>query len=428
MKEIKLNGLDISSYTETLNNGLDVIYIPMLDKKNYFVSYATRFGSEITTFIPAGSNKEIKVPDGIAHFLEHKMFEQEDGVDPFSYFSESGTGANASTSFDNTQYIFYGTKNFDENLRFLLKYVNEPYYTDKNVEKEKGIIAEELKMYEDMPDWQCETKLREAIYKVHPRRIDIGGTVSEIMKITKEDLYTCYNNFYSPNNMFLLIVGNFDLVKASNIVHEMLDKITNKEKAIVRKIIEPKEVNIKEQVVNLAIKVPKIGVGLKVSLEDFDPIDDLILDLYLEMLMTVCFGASSEFRERVRNKKILNNFYYEWETIPNFRTLLILSSTNDPDELIKEIKKEFNNISISEEAFTRMKKVWIANEVKMADYVDSVESNAFDDLLRYKRIIPNKLDLIRKLNLKDMNKIIEKIDFTNLAVIKFIGKDEDTNN
>ena len=204
MKEIKLKGLDLTSYVETLDNGLEVIYVPFKDKKNYFVSYATRYGSETTTFIPAGSKEEIKVPDGIAHFLEHKMFEQEDGVDPFSYFSESGTGANASTSFDNTQYIFYGTKNFEDNLRFLLKYVNEPYYTDENVEKEKGIIAEELKMYEDMPDWQCETKLREAVYKVHPRRVDIGGTVEEIMKITKEDLYTCYNNFYSPNNMFLL--------------------------------------------------------------------------------------------------------------------------------------------------------------------------------------------------------------------------------
>ena len=123
MKEIKLKGLDLSSYVETLDNGLDVIYIPMEGKKNYFVTYATRFGSETTTFIPAGLQKEIKVPDGIAHFLEHKMFEQEDGVDPFSYYSESGTGANASTSFDNTQYIFYGTKNFGDNLRFLLKYV-----------------------------------------------------------------------------------------------------------------------------------------------------------------------------------------------------------------------------------------------------------------------------------------------------------------
>ena len=142
MKEISLKGLDLSSYVETLDNGLEVIYVPMDDKKNYFVSYATRYGSETTTFTPAGEKKEIKVPDGIAHFLEHKMFEQEDGVDPFSYFSESGTGANASTSFDNTQYIFYGTKNFEDNLRFLLKYVNEPYYTDENVEKEKGIIAE----------------------------------------------------------------------------------------------------------------------------------------------------------------------------------------------------------------------------------------------------------------------------------------------
>lgn len=423
MKEIKLKGLDLSSYVETLDNGLDVIYIPMEGKKNYFVTYATRFGSETTTFIPAGLQKEIKVPDGIAHFLEHKMFEQEDGVDPFSYYSESGTGANASTSFDNTQYIFYGTKNFGDNLRFLLKYVNEPYYTDENVEKEKGIIAEELKMYEDMPDWQCETKLREAVYKVHPRRVDIGGTVPEIMKITKEDLYTCYNNFYSPNNMFLLAVGNFDRFEASKIVHEMLDDIENKEKPIIKEIVEPKEVNIKEQTVSLAIKVPKVGIGLKVSTEELLEYDDLTLDLYLEMLTSLCFGSSSEFRERVRNKKILNNIYMEWETISGFKTYLILASSNDPDELIDEIKSEFNNLSISEEAFTRMKKVWIANEVKMADYVDSVEANMYDDLLRYKRVISDKLDLIRSLNIDDMNKIVSKIDFDNLAVVKFIGKE-----
>lgn len=423
MKEIKLKGLDLTSYVETLDNGLEVIYVPFKDKKNYFVSYATRYGSEATTFIPAGAKEEIKVPDGIAHFLEHKMFEQEDGVDPFSYFSESGTGANASTSFDNTQYIFYGTKNFEDNLRFLLKYVNEPYYTDENVEKEKGIIAEELKMYEDMPDWQCETKLREAIYKVHPRRVDIGGTVEEIMKITKEDLYTCYNNFYSPNNMFLLIVGNFDKDSSSKIVHEMLDSIENKDKPIINEIIEPKEVNIKEQTVSLNIKVPKIGMGLKVSTEDLNKYDDLTLDLYLEMLTTLCFGSSSEFRERARNKKLINNFYSEWETIPNFRTFLILSSTNEPDELINEIKNELKNISIDEAAFTRMKKVWIANEVKMADYVDSVEANMYDDILNYKQVIPNKVDLIRALNINEMNNIIEKIDFNNLAVVKFIGKE-----
>ena len=161
MEEINLKGLDLKAYKEVLKNGLQVIFIPMLNKKNYFVSYATRFGSETTEFIPSGEGKQIKVPDGIAHFLEHKMFEQEDGVDPFTYYSQSGTGANASTSFDNTQYIFYGTKNFNDNFRYLLKFVNEPYYTDENVEKEKGIIAEEINMYKDMPDCQIETKLKE---------------------------------------------------------------------------------------------------------------------------------------------------------------------------------------------------------------------------------------------------------------------------
>ena len=421
MKEIKLNGLDLSTYVETLANGLEAIYIPLKDKKNYFVSYATRYGSETTTFTPVGSDKEIKVPDGIAHFFFFFMFEQEDGVDPFSYYSESGTGANASTSFDNTQYIFYGTKNFEDNLRFLLKYVNEPYYTDENVEKEKGIIAEELKMYEDIPDWKCETKLREALYHIHPRRVDIGGTVDEIMKITKEDLYTCYENFYSPNNMFLLMVGNFDLDSASKIVHEMLDNIENNGKPIVRKICEPNEVYIKNQVIKLDIKVPKIGIGLKIPIENLSEYDDLMLDLYFEMLSTLCFGPSSEFREKVRNKKILNSFYSEWEAIDGFRTLLIFASTNNPDELINEIIGEFKNISIDEDAFSRMKKVWIANEVKMADYVDSIEANIYDDILNYKRIIPNKLDLIRSLNISDMNNILKKIDFSNLAIIKFVG-------
>ena len=186
MKEIKLKGLDISCYTDTLDNGLEIIMLPYKNKKNYYISYATKFGSEVTKFIPNDGDEFVKVPDGIAHFLEHKMFEQEDGVDPFAYFSETGTGANAFTDFDNTQYICYGTKNFEDNLRYLLTYVNQPYYTDQNVEKEKGIIAEELKMYDDIPEFILEMKLRQNIYHNSNRRVDIGGSIPEINKITKE--------------------------------------------------------------------------------------------------------------------------------------------------------------------------------------------------------------------------------------------------
>lgn len=424
MKKINLKGLDLVAYTETLSNGLDVIFVPFEKKSNYYISYATRFGSEITSFTPAGEKKSIKVPDGIAHFLEHKMFEQESGEDPFAYFSKSGTGANASTSYDNTQYICYGTKNFIDNLRYLIQYVNAPYYTDENVEKEKGIIAEELKMYADLPDVQLETKLRENVYHVHPRRVDIGGTVDEIYKITKEDLYLCYHNFYSPNNMFILVVGKFPMEEAMSVIHQELDTRENLEKAEITTIKEKKSVRKKEDSFVGNIQVPKIAVGLKVPIADLGEYEDLELDLYLTMFTTMLFGSSSLFRERARNEKLLNNFYSDWDNTEQYKTYMILSSTNHPESLVQEIKKELSNHELDEAMFERMKKVWIANEVKMADYIDSTVNNVFDDMIRYHKVIPNKVDMIRKMNMKTLEKIVSKIDFDNLSVVIMNAQEE----
>ena len=424
MKEIELSKLDMTLYYDKLKNGLEVYLLPYDNKNNYFMSYATRYGSETTTFIPAGEEEEISVPLGIAHFLEHKMFEQEDGVDPFTYFSESGTGANAMTFFDYTQYICYGTKKFEDNLEYLIKYVNSPYYTDQNVEKEKGIIAEELKMYADIPDYQLDNYLRQNIYHNHPRRIDIGGSVEEIYKITKEDLYTCYNSFYSPNNMFILVVGGFDKDKAYEIIKESLEDIDNRGKAKISKINEPNEVKVEYQEVSSNISVPKIAVGLKICDKTLGKFDTFDLDLYIQMINTVLFGSSSIFKERVRNKKLINNFYTEVELIDGFHTIYIMSSSEEPDELIKEIKDELSNVKINKNDFERMKKVWIANEVKMIDDVDSAVSNLYDDIIRYKGVIADKIDRIRGLDFKVMNEIVEKINFNNIAVVK-MNKEED---
>ena len=424
MKEIKLKGLDISAYTEKLRNGLEIYFIPYTNKKNYFVSYATRYGSIVTRFTPVGSKEEIKVPDGIAHFLEHKMFEQEDGVDPFSYFSESGTGSNASTSFDNTQYICYGTKNFEDNLRYLLKFVNSPYFTADNVEKEKGIISEELKMYEDIPEFKLEMKLRENVYHNDSRRIDIGGTIPEIMKITKEDLYNCYNNFYVPRNMFLLVVGNFDRDKALEIIKEEVGNKDNRVLPTIKKVREKKAVRVKDDEFKASIKTPKLGIGVKIPIKDLGETDDLTLDLYLTMISTLCFGSASLFRERVRNKKLLSSFYTEWETTDDYKVFYIMAASDDIDELFENIKEEFNNLEIMEDAFNRMKKVWIANEVKMIDYIDSTVRNVFDDILHYGKIIPDKLDRIRKMDFNTIKRIADKIDFTNMSVIRMVSTDE----
>lgn len=419
MKKTELKGLDICCYTEKLANGLEIYLLPYKNKKKYFMSYATRFGSDILEFTNK-EGKKIKPPLGIAHFLEHKMFEQEDGIDPFTYFSESGTDSNASTSFDNTEYICYGTKNFSDNLRYLLKFVNSPYYTDENVNKEKGIIAEEINMYEDMPDFKLEMKLRECLYKKHPRRIDIAGTVEEINKITKEDLYNCYNNFYSPNNMFILIVGAFDQREAINIIREELESRENVSSPKVVKIEEQVPTNKKTLTIKENIEIPKIAFGLKVPIKDLE-LSGLELDLYLNILTTIIYGSSSEFRERARREKLLNSVYTEWESIEDFRTFYLMASTTNPTKLLEEIKYELENITISPKTFERIKKVWIANEVKMIDNINATVNNTYDDILKYHEIIPNKISVIRGLKLTKLNELIKKIDFNNSSVVKMLS-------
>ena len=423
MKKIDLKGLDISYYFDSLSNGLEIYLLPDNNKKNYFITFATRFGSDILEFTDQ-EKKTHKPPLGVAHFLEHKMFEQEDGIDPFTFFSNSGTDANAATSFDSTQYICMGTKNFNTNLRYLLQFVMSPYYTDENVEKEKGIIAEEIKMYDDMPDFKLEMTLREGIYKNSPRRIDIAGTVNEIMKITKEDLYDCYSNYYIPNNMFVLIVGNFNENEALGIIRDELRNKANHQMPKSSKIKEPASINIKEQTIKSNIEVPKIGFGLKVPTENIK-LSNIELDLYLHMLTTMLFGPSSEFRERVRNERIMSGIYTEWESIPEYKTFYLMASTIDPDKLLNEIKEEFINLNINESTFKRIKKVWIANEVKVFDGVESTVGYLYDDIIKYKKVIPNKISMIKKMKFSTLNEIIKEINFSNFSTVTMLSNNNE---
>lgn len=420
MKTINLSGLDMNYYVETLDNGLEIYMLPYDNKKNYFISFATRFGSEVIEF---KDEKQIshKLPLGIAHFLEHKMFEQESGEDPFTFFSKSGTGCNASTSFDNTQYICYGNKKFEENLEYLISFVNDPYYTDSNVNKEKGIITEEINMYEDMPDIKLEMELRKNIFHKHPRRIDIAGTVEEINKITKEDLYNCYSNFYIPNNMFILIVGNFNKEKAVEIIKKKLDYKKKEQLPEIEQVEEKDEIKKSKTEITSNIEIPKLAYGLKIPTKNLK-LDSVELDLYLNILTTILFGASSEFRERVRNEKIVNGIHTEWENLEDFRVFYLMASTKEPDKLEEEIKDEINNLSITESSFNRIKKVWIANEIRMIDNIDATVNNLYDDILKYGSIISDRIDKIKSMKLKILEELIKKIDFKNTSIVQMLPK------
>jgi predicted Zn-dependent peptidase len=200
MKELHFKQIDEKMYHEQMDNGLDVYILPKKGFSKTFVTFTTKYGSIDNTFTPMGQNDVVNVPDGIAHFLEHKMFEKEDG-DVFQKFSGFGASANAFTSFTRTAYLFSSTNHLYENTETLLNFVQEPYFTASTVEKEKGIIGQEITMYDDLPDWRLYFGTIDNMYHNHPVKIDIAGTIESIDKITAEHLYTCYETFYHPSNM-----------------------------------------------------------------------------------------------------------------------------------------------------------------------------------------------------------------------------------
>ena len=224
MKTINLKIVNEKLFYEKLDNGLDVYIIKKDNFHSSFATFLTKFGGKDIEFIPINENNMVKMPSGIAHFLEHKLFEQETGESVHEFYKKSGTYVNAMTGYKSTKYIFKGPKNFKENLNYLLDFVQSPYFTDKNVEKEKGIILEEARMDLDSPYRLFSETVLKNLFTSSLYEHTIIGSMDDIKSITKENLYRCYNSFYHPNNMALLIVTNED----ENDVLELVKNNQNK--------------------------------------------------------------------------------------------------------------------------------------------------------------------------------------------------------
>lgn len=428
MKKHELKNLDIDVYTETLSNGLEIFLVPYTKVKRYFITYATKYGSLITDFTPNGSNKECHVPNGVAHFLEHKLFEQETGDNPFDFYSKSGTYVNASTGFDATRYICSGTTNYEENLKYLLHFVNTPYFTDQNVEKEKGIIIEEINMYKDHPEAALDDTCRKCVFNTDHHRIDIGGEVEDVEKITKEDLYLCYENFYQPQNMFVLIVGNIDVNNTMDILKKELEKRENKYEKLpkVKKIEEEYPVHKKEEVVRFNIEVPKLCYMIKFKKKDFKIKDHYELDVYFNTLLKCLFGPTSEFNEEAKLNDLYTNFFHSFDTTDDYLILYLYAETTKQNELLKFIEKTLNNRNdlLTEDDFIRNKKVNIANKVKSSCYIDSISDGIFEDLINYKKIIYNKIDIVRNLEYSKLLEVSNSLDLSNRSIVVYVPKDD----
>lgn len=424
MKTIELVGLEQNVYYEKLDNGLEVYLIPYKNKSNYSMHYITKYGSIQTTFIPYGKKEKITVPDGIAHFIEHKMFEQEDGIDPFTFASKTGTYSNASTNYECTRYYFEGNKCFDENLNYLLDFVGSPYFTDENVEKEKGIIAEEIKQYDDEVEWILEEEMKRSLFQKDNHRIDIAGTIESIYKITKEDLYNVHNTFYQPSNMLLLISGDFDKDNAIEIIknNKTLNNAKTNFEIKVFMEEEPLEVHDKEKRIPFNVVNSKVGYGIKIPLKGVK--DIYKFSLYIGMMLNIKFGLSSIFREKLKQEDLFTAFYMEREIIGDYLIIQFKAVSEKPKQLIEKIEEELSNKEIDEKELERLKKVWISSEVIMIDNSSITLDNIVSDIIEYGKIIPNKTEIYRSLNKKEYDKVISSLDFSNTSTVIIYPKEK----
>lgn len=342
MKTIEFKQLDETLYYEKLENGLDVYILPKKGFSKTFVTFTTKYGSVDRTFVPIGETKEITVPDGIAHFLEHKMFEKEDG-DVFQKFSEYGASANAFTSFTRTAYLFSATDHIYKSTETLLNFVQEPYFTEATVNKEKGIIGQEITMYDDQPDWRLYFGTISNMYHNHPVKIDIAGTIESIDGITAEHLYTCYNTFYHPSNMLLFAIGAVDPEEMMAYIRENQAKKQFEAPTPIQRFFEnePTEVAVKEDTLHMDVQKPKVYVGLKAKETNLSGREMLKHELAVQIGLELIFGRTSAFYTHVYDEGLIDETYaFDFTLEKGFGFAMVGSDTTQPDVLEKAIKDE----------------------------------------------------------------------------------------
>ena len=375
IKEIKNDLLGEKYYKIRHTSGLTICVFP---KENYSSAYAvfgTRYGSIDTAFRKSSDENYTEVPEGIAHFLEHKLFESEE-LDAFERFAKTGASANAYTSFDKTCYLFSCSGNFKQNLDILLDFVRHPYFTQQTVEKEQGIIGQEIRMYRDVPDWRVLFNLLCAMYKNHPVRIDIAGTEESIAEISADLLYKCYEDFYNLGNMALAVAGNVSVEEVIESADRLLTK--DEEFFVDRKIFsEEKEVVTSYVEEKLSVASPIFSLGFKESLSN--PERTLKEELLGNIILEVIAGNTSELYSELIDAELINpTFSTEYFTGFGYSAMIFSGESCDPEKtsrIIKEKISAFKKAGISEDDFERARKKLYGREIMSYNDVDELANN-----------------------------------------------------
>jgi predicted Zn-dependent peptidase len=423
MKEINLKGLNEVVYYDECSNGLKV-YLWVNKKVNsFYATLSVRYGSIYKDF--KVGNKTYSTPYGIAHFLEHIKFNESDNYSAQDYFKESGCDTNAFTTFDYTNYQVFGNMDCAKNVCHLLDFVENGYFTKKIVKDEKGIIVEEANSTIDNPYAMLYFNMIHNLFNHSDYSKIITGEEKDIKSITYDDIKLVFNTFYHPKNMFLIVTGNFNPYEIMGCIKE------NESKKEVRKFTKPTRIVVKEnkkvrekyEEVCKNVSTKKIQIGIKIPTNNLKKYDDIYIRLLLNILMDASFGSTSDFREELLSKELINNMGYSFDLIDNYYIITIIIESNYKEEIIKLINDKLDNICINESEFNRKKKCNIATLILDYESVETVNDLLQFEILKYGKVIDDYKEKYENIEYKDILDFIDLINLKERSILIYNPKE-----
>ncbi len=402
MKEIVSKSLGEKYYEIDHKSGLKIFVLPREGFATAYALFGTKYGSIDNRFKRSDSDEWTVVPEGIAHFLEHKLFESEE-LDAFARYAKTGAAANAYTSFDRTCYLFSCTDNFKDSLEILLDFVTHPYFTKETVEKEQGIIGQEITMYYDVAGWMSMFNLLRLLYHNHPVKIDIAGTQESISKIMDKLLYDCYNTFYNLHNMALAVTGNVSVEDVLEVCDRMLEKA---EKVEIERSFEnePRDIVDSYTEYKLALSMPVFSFGYKEKCEK--PVQSLRKMILVTILLDILAGDTSPLYNSLFEKGLINSsFSKEYFTGYGFEAIMFDGESTDPKAVSEEIKKAVKQLrenGITDEEFETARRALYGSEIMHFNDVETVANeliaayfegySVFDVVEEYKKVTKEEVE------------------------------------
>ena len=428
MKYINLDLVDEKILYDKLDNGLDVYIVRKKDFNSNYASFVSKFGGLDIEFIPIGEKDYVKMPSGIAHFLEHKLFEQENDPKVHDFYKQSGTYVNAMTGYKRTKYIISGPKNFKKNLEFLLDFVESPYFTDQNIEKEKGIIIEEAKMCLDDKSRLFYQTVLKNLYNEVPYDKKIIGDIEDIKSMTKEDIYKCYNSFYHPSNMALFVVTNEDENDILELVkNNQSKKEFKKDFNIVRKIYN-EDINVRKEYEELLedVKETRVGYSLKFRLKDFD-VTRKELIYYLYIFLGMKLGNLSTFNLSLKEQGLIkNDIGYSVDNLINgtdeFITVHIYSLADNINEYIKLLEDNLIDNNYNKEDFELYRKNMISDFNYDFNSVNGIMSFLVGEYSYEDKIDEESIEKVKKLNYDRFIEVMKHFNLNNKSIVVMKNK------